>query len=92
VTAGLQLGAPGIYPAPAEQPAPDIVSVRLDTAGFAGIAPLGIRALEIVHRLGVLKERGARPVRECLVELGHGKRRPLGARLCEREQRREPVR
>jgi hypothetical protein len=41
VTAGLQLGAPGIYPAPAEQPAPDIVSVRLDIAGFAGIAPRG---------------------------------------------------
>src|SRR5262245_13424195 len=41
VTAGLQLGAPGVYPAPAEQPAPDLVSVRLDIAGFAGIAPRG---------------------------------------------------
>ena len=41
MTAGLQLGAPGVYPAP---PADDDTALRpvaLDDAGFAGVAPRG---------------------------------------------------
>jgi hypothetical protein len=40
MTAGLQLGAPGIYPAPARVDR-SIGLVRLDVAGFAGVAPRG---------------------------------------------------
>src|SRR5215510_4572125 len=40
MTVGLQLGAPGVYPAPS-LPDLSLRPVRLDVAGFAGIAPRG---------------------------------------------------
>jgi hypothetical protein len=40
VTAGLQLGAPGVYPAPARVDL-SFRPVRLDVAGFVGVAPRG---------------------------------------------------
>jgi hypothetical protein len=40
VTAGLQLGAPGVYPAPARVDQ-SFRPVRLDVAGFVGVAPRG---------------------------------------------------
>ncbi|WP_164842328.1 phage tail sheath subtilisin-like domain-containing protein [Actinoplanes solisilvae] len=38
---GLRLGAPGIYPAPAQRAAPALRPVRLDVCGFVGVAPRG---------------------------------------------------
>lgn len=69
MTAGLNLGAPGVYAAPRAVPVADIAPVRLDVTGFVGVAwrgpvdePVEVTGWsEFVERFGGVADPDGRP-------------------------------